>query len=364
MNVTVVGAGIVGCAVAYELVSRGARVRILDPRGTGQGATRASAGVLAPYIEGHAQALLRLTTCSLAQYDQFIDRLRADAHRDVEYRRIGTLQVALGADEAEQLADAARTLASTDVNHHLLSHHEVRRLEPALTAAVTAALLIPQHAYVGVATMMAALEEALSAHRVSVETVSVQRIHGAVSSVRIATSADVYDTDAVILAAGSWSGAIDMSPAIAPPVKPVRGQLVHLRFSEAPVAHIIWGPRGYLVPWRDGSVLVGATTEDVGFDENATAAGVQLLLDRARELIPAAESSSFEAVRVGLRPATADELPVIGASSRMRGVYYATGHYRNGVLLAPLTASMVADLVLEGRERPELALVRPDRLGL
>jgi glycine oxidase len=240
VNVTVVGAGIVGCAVAYELVSRGARVRILDPRGTGQGATRASAGVLAPYIEGHAQALLRLTTCSLAQYDQFIDRLRADAHRDVEYRRIGTLQVALGADEAEQLADAARILASTDVDHHLLNHHEVRRLEPALTAAVTAALLIPQHAYVGVATMMAALEEALSAHRVSVEMVSVQRIHGAVSSVRIATSADVYDTDAVILAAGSWSGAIDMSPAIAPPVKPVRGQLVHLRFLEAPVAHIIW----------------------------------------------------------------------------------------------------------------------------
>ena len=364
MNVTVVGAGIVGCAVAYELASRGARVRIVDPRGVGHGATRASAGVLAPYIEGHAESLLRLTTCSLAQYDRFIDRLRADSHRDIEYRRIGTLQVALAAHEANQLADAARRLAGARVDHRLFSHDEVRRVEPALTPAVTAALLIPQHAYVGVGMVMAALEDALSGHGVRVEAASVQRVESTNRGVHIVTSSEVHDADALVLAAGSWSGGVEMSPAIPPPVRPVRGQLVHLRFPESPVGHIIWGAHGYLVPWRDGSVLVGATSEDVGFDENATAAGVQMLLERARELLPAAESARFDAVRVGLRPATADELPVIGASSRMRGVYYATGHYRNGVLLAPLTASMVADLVLAGQERPELALVRPDRFGL
>jgi glycine/D-amino acid oxidase-like deaminating enzyme len=127
---------------------------------------------------------------------------------------------------------------------------------------------------------------------------------------------------------------------------------------------VIWGEHCYLVPWEDGSVLVGATSEDVGFDERATTAGVGMLLDRGTELLPELTAAFFDDVRVGLRPATPDELPIIGPSSTMRGVFYATGHYRNGVLLAPLTALAIADLVLEGRERPELVLVHPARFGL
>ena len=144
----------------------------------------------------------------------------------------------------------------------------------------------------------------------------------------------------------------------------------------------LWGTRGSLadagpqtvryggntacveVKGEDGSVLVGATVEDVGFDESVTVAGVRQLLEGAEALLPAAQSATFDEARAGLRPATADELPIIGRSSTMPGVYYATGHYRNGVLLAPLTAAMIADLVLDGRERGELALVRPDRFGL
>ncbi|MBI4266504.1 MAG: FAD-dependent oxidoreductase, partial [Acidobacteria bacterium] len=181
---------------------------------------------------------------------------------------------------------------------------------------------------------------------------------------QIVTSAGTSSADAVVIAAGSWSGAISIAPAPPAPVKPIRGQLLHLHFPQPPIARVVFSTSGYLVPWQDGSVLVGATSEDVGFDESATVAGVRGLVDFARELLPAADRARFGEVRVGLRPETADELPVIGASSRMRGVYYATGHYRNGVLLAPLTAAMVADLVLEGRERPELALTRPDRFGL
>ena len=119
-----------------------------------------------------------------------------------------------------------------------------------------------------------------------------------------------------------------------------------------------------MVPWEDGSVLVGATSEEVGFDERATAAAVRTLLDASTRLVPELATAFFEEVRIGLPPATPDELPVMGASSTMPGVFYATGHFRNGVLLAPLTALAIADLVLEGRERPELALVRPDRFGL
>ena len=167
--------------------------------------------------------------------------------------------------------------------------------------------------------------------------------------------------DAVIVAAGSWSGGIPMSPALSPPVRPVRGQLLQLRFSEPPLSHVIWGASVYLVPWEDGRVLVGATVEDVGFDARVTVAGVRQLLDVAEALVPMTASAVLDGARAGLRPATPDQLPIIGPSSTMPGVYFATGHYRSGVLLAPLTASMMADLVLDGRESAELALVRPDR---
>jgi glycine/D-amino acid oxidase-like deaminating enzyme len=179
--------------------------------------------------------------------------------------------------------------------------------------------------------------------------------------VAVKTSAGRIESDALILAAGSWSGQI---PLAAAPVRPVRGQLLHLHFDQRPLSHVVWGTDCYLVPWRNGALLVGATVEDVGFDETATADGVTRLLGASAELLTTVRQARFEAVRVGLRPGTPDELPLIGPASTMPGVYYATGHYRNGVLLAPLTAKLVADLVIEGRRDPDLELVRPDRFGM
>jgi glycine/D-amino acid oxidase-like deaminating enzyme len=181
--------------------------------------------------------------------------------------------------------------------------------------------------------------------------------------VQVSIDGATAEADAVVVAAGSWSSRITVG-ATPPPVKPIRGQLLHLAFSSPPASRVIWGAHCYMVPWQDGSLLVGATVEDVGFDEGATVAGVRDLLEHASELLPAAWGARFEGVRVGLRPATPDELPIIGPSSAMPGVFYATGHYRNGVLLAPLTATLTADLVLLGRDAPELALTRPARFGL
>jgi glycine/D-amino acid oxidase-like deaminating enzyme len=163
------------------------------------------------------------------------------------------------------------------------------------------------------------------------------------------------DADAVVVATGAWAG---------DPVRPIRGQLVHLRFDAPPVDRVIWGNRCYAVPWRDGSLLVGATVEDVGFDESSTPDAVRNLSVAAAELIPAARGARIASVRVGLRPETPDGLPLVGRSSTMPSVFFATGHYRTGVLLAPLTARLVADLVLHGREDPLLALLSPGRLGL
>jgi glycine/D-amino acid oxidase-like deaminating enzyme len=193
---------------------------------------------------------------------------------------------------------------------------------------------------------------------------AVQHVGPRDGAVVVTTSEGAIESDAVILAAGSWTSGLAQPVVTPPPVRPVRGQLLHLHFKQRPLSRVVWGTGCYLVPWHDGSLLVGATVEDAGFDESSTAAGVAHLLKSSAELLATTPTARFDAVRVGLRPGTPDELPLIGPSSTMRGVYYATGHYRNGVLLSPLTAKLMADLVMDGRGSPELELVKPDRFGL
>ena len=376
MNVTIVGAGVAGCAIAWELASRGAAVRVVDPRGVGKGATSASAGILAPRIEGRMPELLRLTLCSLGLFDSFMARLRRDGATSIEYERNGTLQVALDQEDANSLKAATAQLADAHIPHSWLDARQARRVEPSLSPDVIGALLIPEHGYVGVTALVDALADAARARGVEFIIGPVSEVRGGEPAETV-TPRGVIESDVVVIAAGSWSsqlaGAADSAvPAVAAaqvsvrpsPVRPIRGQLLDLKMPARAASRVLWGTDCYIVPWHDGTVLVGATVEDVGFDESATVAGVQQLSGAAVRMLPALEQAVFSGVRVGLRPATRDELPVIGSSSSMPGIVYATGHYRNGVLLAPLTALLVADLVLENRARTELALTRPDRLGL
>ena len=361
MTIVVVGAGIVGLSIAYELASRGARVRVVDPRGTAQGATRASAGILAPYTEGHIDALLRLGLRSLDLYEAFITRVEADAGERIEFERSGTLHVALNQEEAGQLASTAQVLAAAKADYELTDRAGARRLEPQLSDRAVAALLVRTHGYVAPAALAGATASAARRKGVTLSAGRVVGIEAEGGSTRVRTPEERLDADAVVLAAGSWSSELDPGSQW---VKPIRGQLVHLRAKTRAAARVTWGTGCYIVPWRDGTTLVGATMEDAGFDETATAGGVRRLLQAAVALLPALDEARLQEVRVGLRPMTRDELPVIGRSSRSPNLYYAGGHYRNGVLLAPLTAHLIADLVLEGVEGPELALVRPERLGL
>jgi glycine oxidase len=360
----VVGAGIVGCAVAHELASRGAHVRLLDMRDVGQGATRASAGVLCPYIEGHAAALLQLGVRSLRMYDGFIEAVRADSNVPVEYRRTGTLEVALTDEQAAGLRAQAERHAASGVEHRYLDTRETRELEPGLSAEVAGALLVPEHGYVGVSGLARALADACRARGATIlRGAAVRSVEQKLAHVEVVVDEGPLAADVVVIAAGSWSSALQIGHAQVP-VKPVRGQLLQLGFAGPPAARVIWGRDCYLVPWTSGSMLVGATAEDVGFDESATVAGVRDLLDAACELLPSSWSARLEDVRVGLRPATSDELPIIGHSSAMPGVVFATGHFRNGVLLAPLTARLVGGLVLSELADADLSLTRPARFGL
>jgi glycine/D-amino acid oxidase-like deaminating enzyme len=192
----------------------------------------------------------------------------------------------------------------------------------------------------------------------------VRRVHSRDGDLIVETDRGSLTGNAVVLAAGSWSAEVAIDDVRTPvPVRPVRGQLLALGWIGTPLRRVTWSSRCYLVPWDDGTLLVGATVEDAGFDERATVAGVRDLLEAASDLIPHAWSAGFRCARVGLRPATADGLPVIGSSSVHPNLMYATGHYRNGVLLAPLTAQLVADAMLDNRVDPLLAGVSPSRFG-
>jgi glycine oxidase len=331
-------------------------------RGTGRGATQASAGILAPYIEGHIDALLRLGVNSLALYDGFIARVSADAQQAIEYDRSGSLHIASNDAAAMELAIAARKFAHAGVAHELMPGHDAMRLEPGLSPRFISALLLPMHGYVRVAELTSALAVAAVRGGAQMLTANVEEIcERGRGVVAVRTASGLIESDAVILAAGCWSGRV---APMTPPVRPVRGQLLHLHFKQRPISRVVWGSECYLVPWRNGALLVGATIEEAGFDETATAAGVTRLLEASATLLADVPQARFEGVRVGLRPGTPDELPLIGPSSTMPGVYYATGHYRNGILLAPLTARLVANLVMDGKRDADADLVRPDRFGL
>jgi glycine oxidase len=363
VNVTIAGAGVIGCAIAHELAARGARVRVLDGRGPGGGATRASAGILAPYIEGHDPAILALGVRSLDLYDEFVRRVVSDSSQEVEYERNGTLEVAITLDEAMALRRRARALAGSRIEHALLDAGDVRRLEPEITPAAVAGLHVRAHGYVAAGGLTRALTSAAMRLGAAFDIGTVASVEGG-SVARVRTANAVIESDAVIVAAGSWSSGLGGVDVVPEAVKPIRGQLLQLRLPRRAAERVIWGSNCYLVARQDGTVLAGATVEDVGFDERATSSGVQELLEGALSLMPVLRGAAFEEVRVGLRPRTRDELPAVGASSTMRHVFYATGHYRNGVLLAPLTARVVADLVLDGKADESLARLDPRRLGL
>jgi glycine oxidase len=364
-SVTVIGAGVVGSTIAWELASAGATVRLIDARTPGDGATRASAGILAPYIEGHPASPLReLGRESLDLFDAFIARLSTDSHRAIVYERKGSFEVALTMEEAERLSAASGVLWREGVEARWVPGAVIPDVEPNVNPDAPGGLFIPMHGYVGAGSLTAAAVAGARQHGAEVReahgAIEVSRVPG--GGVRVRTEAETWETDMAVMAAGSWSSRITVEGADPVPVHPVRGQLLQVATPAGTVRHIIWGAAGYLVPWPDGSVLVGGTVEDVGFDETSTDEARRGLLEMAAALVPALEGAAVTDMRVGLRPRGPDDLPIVGRSVAVPGLIYATAHYRNGVLLAPLTAQLVRRLVLDPAAQT-IAAVDPARCG-
>lgn len=365
VRVLVVGAGVIGAAVADELSRRGADVVVADMRTPAAGSTQAAAGVLAPWIEAHSGGLLDLGEASLRLYDAFIARVSDESGVSVEYQRRGTLEVALTGAQEDALRRDALRYAATGVTHAWLDEAALRAAEPGVGPDARAALLLPEQGYVQARALTDALLQAAGSRGAVCHTAArVTRLTPSATGVTADTPAGPLQADTAVLAAGSWSSDDAFAPVAATPVTPVRGQLLHLAAPEPLATRVLWGIDCYLVPWQDGSLLVGATVEHVGFDERPTEAGIEGLRRAAAALLPASAAATLQDVRVGLRPGTADHLPIIGRAAASSRVVFATGHYRNGVLLAPLTAGLVADLLLDGREGPELRVTSPARFGL
>jgi glycine oxidase len=362
-DVLIIGGGVIGCGIARALATGGAAVTLVDPRSVGGGASRASAGMLAPFSEGrHDLALQALGAQSLARFDGLVQAL-ADEGLPVPFFRAGSIEVALDADAATTLDTVAAVLTRDGIACERLDRASLRDVEPMVARTALAGLEIPAHGAVDVPVLVAALWRSAASRGARLVHARAHRVSRSVSSVRVDTSEGVFEASQVVLAAGCWAGQVEVDGVAPLPVQPVRGQLLVVR-ADSPPTHTLWGPGCYLVPWADGTILVGATVEHVGFDERSTAGGLGQLLQAATALLPSVVDAAFVEVRVGLRPGTLDDRPIIGASKCVEGLIYATGHYRNGALLAPLTAEAVADLVGGTPLDPLWTPCDPQRFGL
>ncbi|MGW7403602.1 glycine oxidase ThiO [Streptomyces sp. NPDC054833] len=372
-DVLVVGGGIIGLVTAWRAAQRGLVTAVVDPE-PGGGAAQVAAGMLAAVTELHygEQTLLGLNLASARRYPDFVAELTEVTGHDVGYRRCGTLAVALDADDRAHLRELHALQQRSGLESEWLSGRECRRLEPMLAPGVRGGLRVDGDDQIDprrlTAALVAACERAgVVFHRTWAERLSVVRDRAAGV---VSREGDVLGADRVVLAAGSLSGRLAGVPdALLPPVRPVKGQVVRLTvprryapFLSRTVRAVVRGGHVYLVPRENGELVVGATSEELGWDTTVTAGGVYELLRDAHELMPGITELPLVETQAGLRPGSPDNAPMLGPTA-LDGLLMATGHFRNGVLLTPVTGDVMAQVLVTG-ELPDLARpFTPQRFG-
>jgi len=373
VDVAIVGGGVIGLAVAWRARAKGLSVTVLERGEIGRGTSYVAAGMLAPVAEvefGEAgQAALELGLRSAELWPGFAAELERAAGAEVGLLKTGTLVLARDEDEARELERQIALRESLGLRASRLRASEAREREPALAPTVRLALEASEDHSVDPRRVLVALRRACETVGVRLrEHASVVRVLLNRESTRV-TGLELEGGERVmarwlVVAAGAWSGRLDGLPAEARvPVRPVKGQLLRLRDPAGPglLRRVVRFEGGYLVPRADSRYVLGATVEERGFERHATAGGVYELLRDAHELVPGVSELQIEELCVGLRPGTPDNLPVLGPSV-IEGLTWATGHYRNGILLAPLTAELVAGaLAGESSSAPFPAACRADR---
>lgn len=353
-SVAIVGGGICGLGIGWRLAAAGCKVDIYERGEAGREASWAAAGMLAAQVETEPgeEALLALNLESQAMWPDFARELEAVSGIELGYRDEGTLVVAAHRDDAAALRNNFEFHRSLGLEVEWLTGGQARRLEPHLAPGVSAAVRSEKDHQVDNRQLVLALCEAYRrAGGALHENTPVEAIDAAGGRAKgVLVDGQLRGADMVLLAAGAWSYDIDgVPPAARPPVRPLKGQMLSLRMDpRAPVIdHVLWGPDIYIVPRRDGTLILGATVEEKGFDSDLTAGGIYRLLEAAWEILPQIEELPVKEMWVGFRPTSRDDAPILGPTP-VDGLVVATGHHRNGVLLAPLTIDAVSAFMLDG----------------
>ncbi|MDX5930735.1 glycine oxidase ThiO [Acidiphilium acidophilum] len=359
MKTAIIGAGVIGLALGWRLAQRGVAVEIFEREIAGCGASHAAAGMLAAGCEAEPgeAALGVLSRESLALWPAFAAEVEAASGCEVGLRREGTLLVALNRDDAAKLRHDMAFQRSQGIMLEWLTPGEAREREPYLAPQLAGAVFSPDDIQVDNRALVAALVVAFRrAGGILHEGSPVSRVEtgpGRVAGVVVGEA--VHEADVVVVAAGAWSGGIDL-PVARPPVRPVKGQMLAVQMDAAAplVRHVIWAPKAYLVPRADGRLIVGATVEERGFDARMTAGGLYALLDGAWRAVPGIEDLPVIETWVGFRPGSRDDAPILGPTA-LPGLMLCCGHHRNGILLTPVTAAAMAATILDGTPDPRLA---------
>jgi glycine oxidase len=359
-RVVIIGAGVVGLGIAWRLAGR-AVVTVFDRGKAGSGASHAAAGMLAACCEAEPgeEALVALGRESQKRWPVFAEALLRATGIDVELRREGTLVLALTADDQATIAHHLEFQRQLGLPLEWLSAAATRAREPRLAGKIAGALFSPEDHQVDNRKLAQALRIAAEAAGVQIREHHPVReilVQGGQARGVVLDDGTTVTADIVVLAAGAWSRSIGgLPPDRRPPVRPVKGQMLALRMDAAAplVSHVLWAPGVYLVPRRDGRLIVGGTVEEKGFDEAITAGGLLTLLEAAWRAVPAVEELPVDEIWVGHRPGSRDDAPILGPGP-LDGLFYATGHHRNGILLAPVTADAMARLILDDVAEPAI----------
>ena len=367
-DVVIIGGGVIGLAIARGLALRGVRDVCLVERGTlGTEASFAAAGMLLPQVEADAEDdFFKLACRSRDLYPAFAAALREETGVDVELDTTGTLYLALNEHDHEEIGKRYRWQTRAGIAVELLNAAAARELEPCISQSALGALLFPNDIQVENRRLLSALANSVDSLGIDVLTeTTVESLEFERNRVAgVQTSRGPIACSVIVIAAGTWSSFLLRSSVLPDPaIQPVRGQMICLESKPQLTRHVLYSPRGYLVPRQDGRLLAGSTSENAGFAKRVTAGGISSILQNTLEISPAVATLPVVDTWAGLRPRPADGLPVLGACGEIDGLIYATGHYRNGILLAPLTAELITEAIVAGVTSPLLAPFSPDRFS-
>lgn len=372
-DIVVIGGGVIGLAIARALALRGVSSIIVERSTLGAESSTAAAGMLAPQAEADsADDFFKLCCRSRDLYPQFAAELLDETGIDIEFATHGTLYLAFTDEDVEELEQRYQWQSEAGLTVRFLTGEEALRLEPTVSPDVKMALKFDFDTQVEnrrLVNALAVANERLNVSQLTCTDVRSLRISGGTIS-GVETSEGFISTRQVVIAAGAWSSQMTLMPndsGITLPdvgIEPVRGQMLCFEANPQMLNHVVYSRRGYVVPRRDGRILAGSTSEHVGFDKRVTAAGIQNISSAALQICPGLATHSLTESWAGLRPRAADGLPVLGPCAEIEGVFYATGHYRNGILLAPVTAELLSAAIADNEIAPELKTFSPDRFSL